>query len=155
MSTFIPLNNNNSNVWPNVMDVSHQSSKRQRMDESLEEINQQSHGVPPCSCGRKFLPVRKNETTYITESWRSTGTSLFKPLVQDIFVNLVKYEQFSVSEGSFFVADAYGNYSNSVQGHVLHMWRYDKAKKELFIAQSILFTCPQDLAVIQAVLYSI
>ncbi|XP_033738526.1 uncharacterized protein LOC117326046 [Pecten maximus] len=155
MNTFLPLNNNNSNVWPNVMDVSHHNSKRQRMEESLEETNQLTHGAPPCSCGRKFLPVRRNETTYITESWRSTGTSLFKPLAQDIFVNLVKYEQFSVLEGTFFVADHAGNYSNSVTGQVLHMWRYDKTKKELFIAQSILFTCPQDLVVIQAVLHSI
>ncbi|OWF37681.1 uncharacterized protein LOC110467160 [Mizuhopecten yessoensis] len=153
MNTF--LNNNNSSVWPNGMDVSHQSTKRQRMNESLEDPNQQPFAAPPCSCGKKFLPVRKNDTTFITEDWRSTGTSLFKPLVQDIFVNLVKYEQFSMSEGTFFVADSFGNYSNSVTGQVLHMWRYDKSKKQLFIAQSILFTCPQDLVVIQAVLHSI
>lgn len=138
-----------------VMDTSSNSGKRQRRDNHVEDYSQPDNPTIPCHSGRRFLPIRKGDAIYCTEEWKSTGTSLFHPVTQDLFVNLVKYEQFSVSEGNFFVADKMGNYTRSVTGKVVHMWRYDKVKRKLFIAQSFLFTCPQDFTVIQAVLHSL
>jgi hypothetical protein len=52
----------------------------------------------------------------VTTNWKPTGTSLFLPLKGDTFVNLQKYEQITVSDGNYFIADDAGNYSRSVTG---------------------------------------
>ena len=71
-----------------------------------------------CTCivGQRFMCIRKSESVFATEDWKELGTSLFMPVSQDLFINTNKYEQLSLSEGSFFVADMQGNYSRSASG---------------------------------------
>ncbi|VDI78146.1 Hypothetical predicted protein [Mytilus galloprovincialis] len=66
--------------------------------------------------GRQFVLLPRNSSTYVTTDWKLTGTSLFLPLKGDTFVNLQKYEQITVADGSYFIADDAGNYSRSVTG---------------------------------------
>ncbi|VDI43506.1 Hypothetical predicted protein [Mytilus galloprovincialis] len=104
--------------------------------------------------GRQFVLLPRNNSTYVTTDWKLTGTSLFLPLKGDTFVNLQKYEQITVADGSYFIADDAGNYSRSVTGKVLHLWKYCMSEKDYFVAESFLFTSPQDFSVIINHLYT-
>ncbi|WAR23184.1 hypothetical protein MAR_036853, partial [Mya arenaria] len=48
------------------------------------------------------------------EEWKATGTSLFRPLKQDLYINIHKYDQISAAQGSFFTADEEGSFSQSL-----------------------------------------
>lgn len=65
---------------------------------------------------RSFMPIRGGSDVFSTEDWKPTGTSLFTPVKQDIYVNVSKYDQISAAQGSFYTADVDGNYQNSVVG---------------------------------------
>lgn len=104
--------------------------------------------------GRQFVLLPRNSSTFVTTEWKSTGTSLFLPLKSDTFINLQKFEQITVSDGNYFIADDSGNYSRSVTGKVLHLWKYCMSEKNFFVAQSFLFTSPQDFSVVINHLYT-
>ncbi|KAK6180075.1 hypothetical protein SNE40_012289 [Patella caerulea] len=99
--------------------------------------------------GRHFLPVRNSTHVFHTEEWKTSGTALFKPLEEDLLINVNKLDQISCVEGNYFVADESGNYSETVLGKVLHLWRYDKQGRQLYISRSLLFTNLQEYLVVQ------
>ncbi|XP_041358467.1 uncharacterized protein LOC121375219 isoform X2 [Gigantopelta aegis] len=101
------------------------------------------------SCRPNFLPIRRTNCIYHTEDWEPSGTALFKPLLEDILINTLKHDQISCMEGSYFIADNHGNYQQKVTGHTVHLWRYDKQGKKLYISRSFLFTNLQEYLVVQ------
>ena len=66
--------------------------------------------------GRSFLPIRKDSGVYYTDEWKPSGTAIFCPVKQDLYINMTKHDQISAAEGSFFTADEQGNISKSVMG---------------------------------------
>ena len=66
--------------------------------------------------GRSFLPIRKDSGIYYTDEWKPSGTAIFCPVKQDLYINMTKHDQISAAEGSFFTADEQGNISKSVMG---------------------------------------
>lgn len=93
--------------------------------------------------GQKFLHLLKNdmESIFQTELWdeASHSSALFFPLREDIMVNTRNIEQFSVSDGNYFVAGQDGQYAKTVSGKVLHLWRFCTEKRQLYISRSFLF----------------
>lgn len=123
-------------------------SKKRRFEMTPENV------TSTIMSGRQFVLLPRNSSTYVTTDWKPTGTSLFLPLKGDTFVNLQKYEQITVSDGNYFIADDAGNYSRSVTGKVLHLWKYCISEKIYFVSQSFLFTSPQDFSVVINHLYT-
>ncbi|CAL1538637.1 unnamed protein product, partial [Lymnaea stagnalis] len=91
--------------------------------------------------GRNFIHLKHldDESVFQTEEWQPSGSALFFPLSEDVIINTRNIEQFSYVQGSFFIANHEGVYSNMLAGQVLHLWRFCPEKKKLFISRSILF----------------
>ena len=53
---------------------------------------------------------------YYTDDWKSSGTAIFCPVKQDMYINMTKHDQISATEGDFFTADEQGNITKSVVG---------------------------------------
>lgn len=81
---------------------------------------------------RAFMPIRGGSDVFSTERWKSTGTSLFTPVKQDIYVNVGKYDQISAAQGSFFTADLDGNYQNSVTGRLRPAVDFSGIRRKLY-----------------------
>ncbi|ESP05254.1 hypothetical protein LOTGIDRAFT_227914 [Lottia gigantea] len=99
--------------------------------------------------GRNFVPVKNSSYVYHTENWKTSGTALFTQLTEDLLINVNKLDQISCVEGNYFIADSTGNYSETVLGKVLHLWRYDTDQRQLYISRSLLFTNFQEYLVVQ------
>lgn len=126
------------------------NSKKRKLDSPMDTP---SEGL--LLRGRSFLPVRGGCDVFSTEEWKTTGTSLFCPVKQDVYVNLQKYDQITAAQGSFFTADDSGNFQSSVVGHVIHLWRYDEVKRRQYISQSFLFTNQQEFMRVQTFLQNL
>ncbi|KAK3783347.1 hypothetical protein RRG08_044353 [Elysia crispata] len=109
---------------------------------------------PLCLSGRRFLTLYKGNcnSVYHTEEWLPCGSTLFSPLTEDIMVNTQNIEQFSSTHGQFCVSDESGQYSTTLTGQVLHLWRFCPKKQKLFISRSFLFQKYQDFLQVQQVL---
>uniref|UniRef100_A0A0B7A6H3 Uncharacterized protein n=1 Tax=Arion vulgaris TaxID=1028688 RepID=A0A0B7A6H3_9EUPU len=96
--------------------------------------------------GRHFIHLQcmDCETVFHTEDWSPSGSTLFSPLTEDLMINTRNIEQFSCSQGNFFVAGQDGVYSKTISGEVLHLWRFCPQKRKLFISRSFLFKNVQD-----------
>ena len=53
---------------------------------------------------------------YYTDDWKSSGTAIFYPVKQDMYINMAKHDQISATKGDFFTADEQGNITKSVVG---------------------------------------
>ncbi|RUS83858.1 hypothetical protein EGW08_008399 [Elysia chlorotica] len=118
---------------------------------NLDHESKTSNVPPLCSTGRRFLTLYKknNNSVYHTEEWLPCGSTLFSPLTEDIMVNTQNIEQFSSSSGQYFVSDERGQYSATLTGQVLHLWRFCPTKQKLFISRSFLFQEHQDFLQVQ------
>lgn len=92
---------------------------------------------------RSFLHLRGGNDLFSTENWKSSDTSLFCPVNQDMYINVCKYDQVSVAGGTFHVKCHDGTVYHNVEGHVLHCWRFNHQEKRLYIALTVLFTNQQ------------
>ncbi|XP_046568953.1 uncharacterized protein LOC124277345 [Haliotis rubra] len=130
---------------------SHIAGKRRRLEDYDCQVNDScdnnSNGM--ISGNNHFFPIRRSNCVFHTEEWNSTGTALFKPLFEDLLINSLKHDQISCGEGDFFIADDQGSYSQTVPGRVLHLWKYDKLEKKLYISRSFLFTNLQEYMTVQ------
>ncbi|XP_064607150.1 uncharacterized protein LOC135471753 [Liolophura sinensis] len=134
--------------------------KKRRMTEDvshlLNNVNVTSHTtMPSVSTSKSFLPLPKCDRIFHTEEWKPRGTTLFLPLLEDILVNLKNLEQISFNRGTYFVADNDGNYSRSIEGETLNMWRYSEQDRHLYISRTFLFTHHQDFLDVQEYLQSL
>ncbi|XP_059176704.1 uncharacterized protein LOC131956272 isoform X2 [Physella acuta] len=104
--------------------------------------------------GKHFIhfPHLDSDSIFHTEDWQPSGSSLFTPLTEDLMVNTRNIEQFSYMRGQFFVSGVDGTYSKTINGEVLHLWRYCSQRKKLFISRSFLFKNTQDFRHIQEIL---
>ncbi|XP_060597352.1 uncharacterized protein LOC132751220 [Ruditapes philippinarum] len=125
-------------------------SKKRKIEETMDATGERLF-----IRGRSFLPVRGGCDVFSTEDWKPTGTSLFCPVKQDVYVNLHKYDQITAAQGSFFTADEGGDFQSSVVGHVIHLWRFDKVQRKQYISQSFLFTNQQEFMRVQTFLQNI
>ena len=51
-----------------------------------------------------------------SEEWKDQNTTLYRPLSNDVMINLRSVEQLSFASGTFFVADEHGVYKASQEG---------------------------------------
>ncbi|CAH1775702.1 unnamed protein product [Owenia fusiformis] len=93
--------------------------------------------------GRNFLTILGNSHTFLSEQWKPDLCTLYKPLTEDIMINMRNIEQVTFSTGSHFLADVGGSYDRSQQGCSINMWRYDPNQKHLYIAKSLFFNNAQ------------
>ncbi|KAK7508352.1 hypothetical protein BaRGS_00000591 [Batillaria attramentaria] len=122
--------------------------KRKVSEEEQHDYNDNRPMEEMTVVSRQFMAIHKSGSVFQTEEWRSADTALFQPVTEDLMVNIRKVDQISCTDGNYFVADCSGKYSRTVQGKVLHLWRFDKTHRKLFISRSFLFTSiPEYLAV--------
>ncbi|KAK3577932.1 hypothetical protein CHS0354_034570 [Potamilus streckersoni] len=132
-----------------------ESCKKRKLDNGIDMESQSSEDFGKAGMGRTFLPIRADAGVFQTDEWKTSGTAMFHPVLQDQYINLKKLDKISAGQGSFFTADESGNYSRNLTGNVLHLWRYDKQEKKLYISQSFLFTNFQVFLDIQSFLKSV
>ncbi|KAL9951068.1 hypothetical protein ACROYT_G043663 [Oculina patagonica] len=101
---------------------------------------------------RRFLPINASGLVYESEDFRPKGETLYTPLQDDVIVNTRNIEQFTFTNGSFFIGDESSRFSRTVQGVSLNMWRFDDQTKKLYISRSFVFTSPQEAQEIKRVL---
>lgn len=101
---------------------------------------------------RRFLPIKANGLVYESEDCRPKGETLFTPLKDDVIINTRNIEQFTFTNGSFFIGDESSRFNRTVQGVSLNMWRFDGQTKKLYISRSFVFTNLQEAQNIKRVL---
>ena len=69
---------------------------------------------------RRFLAVPSNGGVFHTEQWKERQTPLYLPITDNLLINTSHIEQVSFSTGSWFLADASGNYCGSQEGQHLN-----------------------------------
>lgn len=65
---------------------------------------------------RRFLPINASGLVYESEDFRPKGETLYTPLQDDVIVNTRNIEQFTFTNGSFFIGDESSRFSRTVQG---------------------------------------
>lgn len=65
---------------------------------------------------RRFLPIKANGLVYESEDCRPKGETLFTPLKDDVIINTRNIEQFTFTNGSFFIGDESSRFNRTVQG---------------------------------------
>lgn len=94
---------------------------------------------------KKFLHIGANGLVYESEDFLPKGETLYKPLQEDVIVNTRNIEQFTFTNGSFFIGDESSRFNRTVQGISLNMWRFDNQAKKLYISRSFVFTRVQEV----------
>ncbi|XP_025110430.1 uncharacterized protein LOC112573939 isoform X2 [Pomacea canaliculata] len=121
--------------------------KRRRMSDELQSEDSPSSKLSVLS--RQFFTIHKGSGVFDTEEWRSADKTLFRPVSEDMMVGVAKVEQITCQDGSFFVADLSGRYSRTAPGKVIHLWRYDKVQRKLYVSRSFLFTNTAEFVSVQ------
>jgi len=65
---------------------------------------------------RRFLPIKASGLVYESEDCRPKGETLYTPLKDDVIVNTRNIEQFTFTNGSFFIGDESSRFNRTVQG---------------------------------------
>ena len=65
---------------------------------------------------RRFLSIKANGLVYESEDCRPKGETLYTPLKDDVIVNTRNIEQFTFTNGSFFIGDESSRFNRTVQG---------------------------------------
>lgn len=84
-----------------------------RPDQPIDYSTSASH------LSRRFLPINASGSVYQSEDFRSKGETLYTPLKDDVIVNTRNIEQFTFTNGSFFIGDESSRFSRTVQGNVM------------------------------------
>ncbi|XP_069047081.1 uncharacterized protein [Lepisosteus oculatus] len=119
---------------------------------------EENYGTKGCVCGAnenqrfaaqetnrkhaRFVSINGNRGVFYSECWKPNGSTLYLPFTNNILVNMDKYDQISIEEGSFFIGNNSGECLQKMQGHAMHCWRYNDQEKKLFIALSYFFVNP-------------
>ncbi|KAJ7351658.1 hypothetical protein OS493_036208 [Desmophyllum pertusum] len=102
---------------------------------------------------KRFLLISASGLVYESEDFRPKGETLYTPLQEDVIINTRNIEQFTFTNGSFFIGDESSRFSRTVQGVSLNMWRFDdQTIKKLYISRSFVFTNTQEAQDIKRVL---
>ena len=70
----------------------------------------------PSPDSRRFLTIRASGLIFESENFRPKGETLYTPLKEDVIVNTRNIEQFTFTNGSFFIGDESSRFSRTVQG---------------------------------------
>ena len=65
---------------------------------------------------RRFLAIKASGLVYESEDFRSKGETLYTPLKEDVIINTRNIEQFTFTNGSFFIGDESSRFNRTVQG---------------------------------------
>ncbi|XP_038048580.1 uncharacterized protein LOC119722498 [Patiria miniata] len=129
--------------------------KRKRVEvETMEEPRHKrcNHFEPSLFRGRNFLPVKGSASVFQSEVVKPKGETMYRPLMDDVLINMRHIEQVSFESGMHFIGDHRGNYVRSDQGHVINMWRFDTNQQRLFVSRSLLFTDPMTFNELRCIL---
>lgn len=103
---------------------------------------------------KNFLLISANGLVYESEDFLPKGETLYKPLKEEVIINTRNIEQFTFTNGSFFIGDESSRFNRTVQGVSLNMWRFDNQAKKLYISRSFVFTNLQEAQNIKRILES-
>ena len=102
------------------------TTKRRRSGYEEEEMNENSDrcnratSIDFWHCdralGRRFLPINASDFVFHSENFRPNGETLYIPLREDTLINTQSVEQFTFTEGSFFIGDEESRFSRTAQG---------------------------------------
>jgi len=70
-------------------------------------------------CCKLFLTILSNEHVYESEDCKPKGETPYKRLQESILLNVQNIEQFTFSQGSFFIVDDASRFIKVVQGNSL------------------------------------
>ncbi|XP_022087893.1 uncharacterized protein LOC110977777 [Acanthaster planci] len=129
--------------------------KRKRVEsEMMEEprCKRCNHFEPSDFRGRNFLPVKGSANVFQSELVKPKGETMYRPLTDDVLINMRHIEQVSFESGMYFIGDHRGNYVRSDHGHVINMWRFDMNQQRLFVSRSLLFTDPMKFNELHSIL---
>ena len=76
------------------------------------------YSTPASHFSRRFLPINASGLVYESEDFRPKGETLYTPLQDDVIVNTRNIEQFTFTNGSFFIGDESSRFSRTVQGKI-------------------------------------
>ena len=84
-------------------------------DNIMESMNEDYiHFSPPP--GRNFLPVKGSDNVFQSEVVKPKGETMYRPLTEDLLINMRHIEQVSFGMGVYFIGDLRGNYVRSDRG---------------------------------------
>ena len=75
---------------------------------------------------KKFLLISASGLVYESEDCLPKGETLYKPLQDDVIVNTRNIEQFTFTNGSFFIGDESSRFNRTVQGNCNNFSRIDQ-----------------------------
>lgn len=73
---------------------------------------------------KRFLLISASGLVYESEDFRPKGETLYTPLQEDVIINTRNIEQFTFTNGSFFIGDESSRFSRTVQGKVMFSPNY-------------------------------
>ena len=84
-------------------------------DSIMDSMNEDYiHFSPPP--GRNFLPIKGSASVFQSEVVKPKGETMYRPLTEDLLINMRHIEQVSFGMGVYFIGDHRGNYVRSDQG---------------------------------------
>ncbi|KAL5015918.1 hypothetical protein ScPMuIL_005507 [Solemya velum] len=123
------------------------SVKRIRVEQDFSQTNGHTRG-------RSFLYMNKDSEVYESSHWIDRST-MFRPLEENLYLNVHKFDKLSTTRGEHFVSDNSGGYSRTVQGSVLHIWKFDLKEQYFQRVQSFLFTNTDEFQEVERMLHSV
>ena len=82
-------------------------------------------------CCRRLLTIHASGLVFESEDFRPKGETLYTPLQADVIINTRNIEQFTFTNGSFFIGDESSRFSRTVQGIFIYlypMYMYDSTR---------------------------
>lgn len=68
-------------------------------------------------CCKRFLNIPSNEHVYESEDCKAKGETPYKHLQESVLLNVRNIEQFTFTQGSFFIVDEASRFLKVVQGN--------------------------------------
>lgn len=69
-------------------------------------------------CCRRFFTIHPSGQVYESEDFQAKGETLYTPLQVEVIVNTRNTEQFTFTNGSFFIGDESSRFIRTVEGTV-------------------------------------
>ena len=134
------------------------SIKRRRCDQEggMDQNSSQEAAVSAGfwqdrSCARRFLPIHASDYIFHSENFQPKGETMYTPLREDTLVNTQNIEQFTFTQGSFFIGDEESRFSRTARGTrpFVHASYCISRGPQVQTTISIFFHCSFILAYIQ------
>ena len=73
-------------------------------------------------CCQRLLTIHASGLVFESDDFRPKGETLYTPLQADVIINTRNIEQFTFTNGSFFIGDESSRFSRTVQGIFIYLY---------------------------------